>query len=121
MLPKPGSKSQPIFYAQSPVKSAIKGIKGKESTNLNTQFLNLGSHPIIIPSNPEPLPSPGRYKEEKQPKTNLIKGDPENFYQAQYKIDSQGPASPDTSDSEANDNLDHINFGDPSATRVLLR
>ena len=35
ILPKPGSKSQPISCAQSPVKSIIKGIKGKDPTDLN--------------------------------------------------------------------------------------
>ena len=120
MLPKLGSKSQPISRAQSPVNSAMKDIKGKELTNLNTRFLNLGSYPIIISSNSEPLLSPGRYKEEKQPGTNPIKGDPENFYQAQYKADSQSPAGLDTSDSEADDNLDYINFGDLSAIQIAL-
>ena len=80
MLPKLGFKSQLISYAQSPIKSIIKGIKGKDPTNLNTRFQSLGSHLIITPPIPESLLSPGRYKEEKQPGINLIKGDPKNFY-----------------------------------------
>ena len=120
MLPKPGSKSQPISCAQSSIKSTIKGIKGKDPINLSARFQSLESYLITTPPISEPLLSPGRYKGEKQPGTNLIKGDPENFYQAQYKTDSLGLAGLNTLDNKANDNLDHINFGDLLTTQVAL-
>ena len=121
MLPKLGFKSQLISYAQSPIKSIIKGIKGKDPTNLNTRFQSLGSHLIITPPIPESLLSPGRYKEEKQPGINLIKGDPKNFYQAQYKTDSLGPINLNTLNNKADSNLDYINFEDLLITQIALQ
>ena len=116
-LSKPGSKSLPASRAQSPVKSAIKGTKGKDPAELSARFLNLGSHPVTVPTAPELLPSPDRYEDEKQLGADPVEDKPEDFYRAK---EPPGPAILDASDSEADDNLAHINVGDRSATRAAL-
>ena len=120
MLSKPGSKSQLISYAQSPVKSVIKGIKDKNPINFNTRFLNLRGYLIISPSILEPLLSPNYYKKEKQLRTNPIKENPENFYQVYYKVDSLILANLNASDSKVDNNLAYINFGDLLMTQAAL-
>ena len=99
----------------------MKGTIGKDPAELSVRFMSLGSHPVTAPTIPEPLPSPGRYEDEKQLGADLTEDNPKGFYQASHEKDPLGPAVPDAPDGEADDDLAHINFGDPSATRAALR